>query len=185
MTSKCHQQRFAAVVGCRSGRSIRRRPIALACLLASSMLLIACSATAPKSPEGAPREVPDGIEMADTAYYFDDSRNLVAVESLSGPARTIEKSIAFANQDGANLIFKSTCQGSLPVFSGETDMIGKATIAVYAISVPESLTVLGVEDLNNVPSRKIVPLKKHPDGGACSCALKRCGPVSCCPLACQ
>ncbi len=183
MTSNCNQRTNVALAGYSTGKCMRFRSIALACLLSSSMLLGACTTAAPKSSGGTSSPAQAGIEAADTAYYFDVNRKLVAVEALSGPARKIKKSIEFANEDGANLVFESQCQGSLPTFGGVTEMIGKASLAVYAIAAPEGLTVLGVEDLQDVPSRKILPLKGtgSDGGGVCNCALKRCGPVKCCP----
>jgi hypothetical protein len=168
------------------GSCARISSLALPFVFFASLWLGACTTTSPEArgkgtePPVATRQA-NGIENADSAYYFDDSNKLVAVEALKPPVRTIKKSADHANEDGANLIFKSTCQSDYPAYDGEVEMIGKAVLAVYAISTPATLDVLAVEDLAGVASRKIVPLPRLGGGGACCCALKRCGPVKCCP----
>jgi hypothetical protein len=127
------------------------------------------------------------ITGADTAYYFGDDEKLVAVEGLSGLSRKIEKSKLVGNQRGTDFVFKCSSQAEMPIFDGPTEMVGKASIAVYAVTGPSLLIVLGVEDLRNVSSRMIVPMKPLDEGlgGACCCALKRCGPAKCCPTGCS
>jgi hypothetical protein len=126
------------------------------------------------------------IKGADTAYYFDivdDQGKLVAVEALDGKGRQVEISKLYANEDGTSMVMKSSCQTAMPAFEGETEMVGKAKVVVYAVTGPSVLIVLGVEDLSHVTSRMINPMKPlaHDDVPICNCALRRCGPALCCP----
>lgn len=121
------------------------------------------------------------VKGADTGYYFDSANKLVALEALSGLGREIELSDMFANEDGLTLVLKSTCQSGIPTFEGETEMVGKASTVVYAVAGPSVLVVLGVEDLTNVPSRIIEPMKPVDRGAICCCAARRCNGALCCP----
>jgi len=158
----------------------------LAMVVTSACVRKEPSAEASKPPAAAAEGAAEGtntevVAGADTAYYFDDADKLVAVEGLTGATREIEVSEGFANQDGMTLVLNSSCQEGMQTFTGPTEMVGKALTVVYALSGPTVLTILGVEDLSNVPSRMIEPMKPLDDGGACCCALRRCGSYYCCP----
>jgi hypothetical protein len=146
---------------------------------------VAAAGTPKPTPTAAGKMVTTG---ADAAWYFDDSDDpkLVAVESLSGPAREIQISEQFADKDGLTLIFKSSCQGALSTYTGKTEMVGKASTVVYVTDAEKSLTIVGIEDMSKVQSRLIQPMNPpDPQGPVCHCALKRCGAFLCCPPVCQ
>ena len=132
-------------------------------------------------PSAAVAADPFIVKGADTAYYFDKNRKLVAVEELNGFGREIEKSKTFANEDGMTLVLKSTCQGGVPQFDGKTDMVGLASTVVYSVTGPSLLVILGVEDLRDVRSRIILPMKPLDDGATCCCKMRNCGGFPCCP----
>jgi hypothetical protein len=179
MSSNCNRDTADHPLRFDPPRNAWLHSVAVASMIWASVVLTACSTSNAGSAGVTPS--PTGIEAADTAYYFGSDRKLVAVEALKPPARTINESAMVGTQDAADWIFASTCQASLPDYVDETEMVGKAVFAAYTISQPDRLEVLAVEDLQGVASRKINPLTQVDDGGVCCCALKKCGPVKCCP----
>jgi hypothetical protein len=123
------------------------------------------------------------VEGADTAYYFDSASKLVAVAGLDGLPFKIKPAEMVSNSDGMRLVMLSIAQNGLPKFEGRTEMVGKASTVVYAVSGASLLAVLGVEDLTGVTSRVIEPMTPLPleEGSTCCCKAVRCDGAICCP----